>query len=524
MEIINLVDTTHSATIKQHTKIIFNKFIECRLMIIDNPGDDREVNETEECEREHFKEELTIIGFLARINPEHSMQSLSHLLDEKILLLCTRLGQLQPDSSFNESISNNMSGIFDNLHWILMIAGHVLCMDCLGEYPLIPKEIYTYSIEQVASGQIDTQSSLDCLMKATELTVNPIENPAVKCDLVIRIITSVIRLCEIENKSISSGMLMYWSPLMSSTLMWFCGMWSTSYAFLNLTHYQEISPIYKEILGAENGIGSKLIMDYILGKICFNMHQYHTELDVVDQSIKLFLDIVNIRNQRLKYVIELDNFQSIMRIKDVQLDSKIKKSVYKGLVLAANAFKEPDQKYACLNHILAPINLNFQGLKQLLSETGTSCYQNTDVRMKVLGMLDEISGVASGANITNIEYIFGEFQGIFQHLSQIMGLYHNYIDITNASLRILIELAAVSMAGTISPEINREFYSYCFDCFRVYFQHNQTRIEKDFLDDEEDSPDDIGLIIELLKKLTLNYMLQPNGELQDDRHLMELMY
>lgn len=57
--------------------------------------------------------------------------------------------------------SNSLDNLFEDIHWIILIAGHVLCMDCDGETPLIPSEIMQYSIEQ----NLKQHANLDATLK-----------------------------------------------------------------------------------------------------------------------------------------------------------------------------------------------------------------------------------------------------------------------------------------------------------------------------------------------------------------------
>lgn len=34
-----------------------------------------------------------------------------------------------------------LDNLFEDLHWIILVSGHILCMDSDGETPMIPSEI-----------------------------------------------------------------------------------------------------------------------------------------------------------------------------------------------------------------------------------------------------------------------------------------------------------------------------------------------------------------------------------------------
>jgi hypothetical protein len=71
LDVINLTETDFSDEIKHHSRVIFDKFTDCH---INGPlNGDHEVNEAEESEREAYKEQLTIIGFLGRLDASYSL-------------------------------------------------------------------------------------------------------------------------------------------------------------------------------------------------------------------------------------------------------------------------------------------------------------------------------------------------------------------------------------------------------------------------------------------------------------------
>lgn len=57
-----------------------------------------------------------------------------------------------------------MENLFEDLHWLVMIAGHMVADESTGETPLIPSEIVQYSIAHEQN--IDLQMTLDYLIAA----------------------------------------------------------------------------------------------------------------------------------------------------------------------------------------------------------------------------------------------------------------------------------------------------------------------------------------------------------------------
>jgi len=73
---------------------------------------------------------------------------LAQLLEDRTHKLRENLNTLVGQ---NESSSRpaSMDELYEDLHWLILIIGHVLCMESEGETALIPLEITRCSMEQV---------------------------------------------------------------------------------------------------------------------------------------------------------------------------------------------------------------------------------------------------------------------------------------------------------------------------------------------------------------------------------------
>jgi hypothetical protein len=97
-------------------------------------------------------------------------------------------------------------------------------MYAVGEKPLIPREINSLSETLSVEGKISSESTLHFMHSSVNL--QPID--PTKCDPALRLFADVLRLCEMENRAID-GSFGQWSPLISTTIIWFIGMFTNSY-------------------------------------------------------------------------------------------------------------------------------------------------------------------------------------------------------------------------------------------------------------------------------------------------------
>lgn len=250
-----------------------------------------EFDDDDECDREKYKEQLIIIGNLARENPGHSLTILSKLIEEKTRQLQAQFQAMYTNGNqLNMSIEKAMEILFEDVHWLLLISGHVVAMESSGEQPMIPSEIMQYSAEQLSNGTVDTTTTLKVLA-APNQCITQIPNAENVCDPLVRLIAAVFRLCEIENNAIEYKMGDFLSPEVSSDIMWFLSHWSEAYLFLLPEYYAIQSGTFQTAFGLDTP-GGNWTLNFILNKICINTRNFSTEESIVKDSVELFVSLV----------------------------------------------------------------------------------------------------------------------------------------------------------------------------------------------------------------------------------------
>ena len=86
--------------------------------------DDDEIEETEDSDRQKFKETLATIGALGREAPGHSLNVLCQLLDGRLSRLHGHIQRLIGQG--NRDIDKALGDLYEDLHWILLVAGKAL--------------------------------------------------------------------------------------------------------------------------------------------------------------------------------------------------------------------------------------------------------------------------------------------------------------------------------------------------------------------------------------------------------------
>lgn len=163
------------------------------------------------------------------------------LLEARIDKLRGHLLSMQ-SQAMTISESNSLDNLFEDLHWIILIAGHVLCMDSDGETPMIPSEVMQYSITQRNNSVTTLESTLKMMASVQQIGV--VAEGVEQCDHVIKIFSDVLKLCSLEKSAAEVKLGHFMSPEVGCTLMWFLKRWCLSYLLPTENFYQEVTQFF----------------------------------------------------------------------------------------------------------------------------------------------------------------------------------------------------------------------------------------------------------------------------------------
>ena len=101
-----------------------------------------------------------------------------------------------------------------------------------------------------------------------------------------------------------AGLIHLWSPLVSSTVMWFLRRWSHTYLATQEAIYQEISGALLTAFGRDTE-GATWTVNFLLEKCISNLTRLNSEPDVMKDTIGLILSFADSRvsNDRLVKII-----------------------------------------------------------------------------------------------------------------------------------------------------------------------------------------------------------------------------
>ncbi|KAJ8920418.1 hypothetical protein NQ315_005284 [Exocentrus adspersus] len=480
------------------SKRIFNNYVQCHLAPPDgcrqsNNGDLEDIEDNEDKDRSRYKDQLQTIGVFGRVVPSHTLPLLFKLLEARIEKLVVQLESMH-NRAMNISEAASLDNIFEDIHWILLISGHVLCMDSDGETPMIPSEIMQYSIEQNKRNE----TTLDATIKAIVAVESKVQTPPDfdQCDHVIRIVFNVLKLCIVEDYAVSITLGHFLSPEVGSTLMWFLKRWCLSYLLPVENYYQELSPTLIGCLGKDTDC-AKLVVKYVIAKIQSNLYYFQSEPILLRDTVDLFCDIVCVK-QKSTHIINTDSMRNLIRLHQEMepgtLPPNILRGLFKGFVLAGVALQNPADMNSYYEMILTPLQ---QRCKSIVSqENFTRIFHEEKVQKVVIDLLECFIGIAKGSQMASVEILFCFLAPMLSELPVFLTIYNNYQVIVQLILELFGQCAKY-MLCYLSPLDSKRLYESSLAMVQAYAKCNTGRLSTEAFA-EENSFQDLALVLDLL--------------------------
>lgn len=107
-------------------------------------------DDEEESDTNQFRDQLQAVGVFGRFILPHAVPIITQLLCFKCQALQTQIELVASQSAPKESLES----IYEDLHWGILIAGHLLAFDGLGETNLIPSEINEFSMTAAGNPEL----------------------------------------------------------------------------------------------------------------------------------------------------------------------------------------------------------------------------------------------------------------------------------------------------------------------------------------------------------------------------------
>ena len=452
---------------------------------------DDEIEETEESDRVRYKDTLSVVGALGRECLDQSLPILFNLLEGRISRLHGQIQRIAAQGG--REIDPVLGDLFEDVHWIVLIAGNVLSLDVDGETALIPSEVMQYSINQ--AGSIDVSKSLEVLaspgQQASEIPGHE------SSDHVLRLVGAVFRLSEIEKRCLEAGLVSLWSPEIGSSVMWFLRRWSLTYLATQEGYYQEMSIALCTAFGKDTE-GAAWTVNFLLEKILSNLTLLNSEPAVVDDTIKLLVSLADCK-EKCQAVLSSPGLMRLIELATThgRLPGKAKRGLLKALVLVGAAQESSENRDLYWNQVLKPLEMRYQAI--IGRDNIKAIYMEENVRNEVIDLLEGFTGVVQGCHVTTVHQVFGWFQPTLASLVHLLGLYHHYSVIVVLIMELYCETAKRILCYFTVAE-SRCLYENSLALIRTYAdkQVGRKTVDKEA---EEEQYQDLLLLMELLTNL-----------------------
>ncbi|XP_069125670.1 exportin-4-like isoform X1 [Argopecten irradians] len=526
MELITKMKDVSLDKLKPQTQQVFNSYIQCHISApdgtrtregVDLVSDEDEIDSVEEDDRERFADQLCSIGIFGRMVPGHSIPSLCRLLEDRVARLHGQLQRLQHQQQSHTQpppMDPHLTMLYEDIHWIILVTTYVLTEDSEGETPMIPSDIMEYSISQ--SKTVDIPTTLKVLASPGE-RADSIPGADQSTDFVVRLISSVLRLCEVEKRALQAKMVSSLSPQVSSSVMWFLRRWSQCYLLPDENYYSQtpklsytgkvnplgpcVSPAILSAFGRDSE-GAQWTVQFLLEKIISNLSCWLGEEGVLEDTLSLLNTMVDNRI-RANYVSKCNLLWTLAKQEAEHkpplslLPFSCKRMLLRSLVQAGSGVEDSwkDQYWAC---VLTSIHTRFY--ETVCHEHFVKLSYVADMKERIIDLLECLCGIAQGTRIDNMERIFNFFHPLMADSVKLLDVYHGYEDVVQLVIKFFSE-AVQAMLCYLGERDSKKMYELCLSLTETYSKHNIGKRIIDASDEEEDRYNDIMLVMEMLTNL-----------------------
>ncbi|KAJ1330100.1 hypothetical protein BSLG_009732 [Batrachochytrium salamandrivorans] len=358
----------------------------------------------------------------------------------------------------------------EQIHWLTLIAGHVLADSADGEKPLIPTSLQQLSTHIYTSGNDPCVALPTCIFNILDLvTVDP-----------------------------KSPMHAVTSPLVVETLLWFVERWGCTYLFVDPSDYKNLSPSFVNAFGKAGG--APQATEFLLDKIQRNFVAWHADLDVVGQIISVLEGLSGNKDTR---------------------DAFLHSATFNGVVqfFLANLNRFPSTLHSTLIQTIAYIFTHSTGADRVSYFTNltsaienmllgavhqpsfSSLYQSPEIQEQVVSAMEMYDGLALAADGSNMIIIFETCARQFPVFVKLLDLYHSYPDVEFYILQFFCDLVKYQALDTLQPHHYEVLYRSILELIQIYKNEVGRKRGRGRGNEESELNTDLSMLLEMLTGL-----------------------
>uniref|UniRef100_UPI00358FA5D2 exportin-4 isoform X2 n=1 Tax=Myxine glutinosa TaxID=7769 RepID=UPI00358FA5D2 len=504
--------------VSEPAALIFRSFVQCHLSApagtrnltangVASP-DKEEINDVQEDDRDFFADQLASVGMLGRMAAPLCIPLLTRLLEERIVEMNRNLQQASPSSVDQIHLDN----LYEDIHWLLLIAGHVLTNEAEGETATIPREMMEFSISQE---NIDISASLRLLgSPAQDLKDIPgYEN----ADGIIRLLAVILRVAEVQSGAVRGGLTAILSPQVARDAVWCCQRWAKAYLLLEEKNYNQVSIALSSAFGA-GAEAARWLVHFLVEKVVCNLEAWASEADLAFDSAKLLVVLAEHRG-RASLLVESNGVWRLAEIyKSLSLPAGAQRSLFKGLALAGFAPMDQNASQRYWTLVLEPLDHERQDLSASRSRLCT----DERVRSRLSLALECTCGLAEASTTESAGQLFNMVLGWLQNgplFLEALGL--SWPAISNLILELFVEVAHRQLCY-LNESRALKLYESCLHLLRVFAAHGRSCVRgamsQGEQQEEEERHQDLLLILELLTNLLSKEFIDFSDTAEENLH------
>ncbi|KAI8814795.1 hypothetical protein BJ742DRAFT_189682 [Cladochytrium replicatum] len=343
-----------------------------------------------------YSDRLTNIAVLGRIDPDQSLEMLKRILGVKVTEL---------KAIFTEQVKSdyNLHQLYENIHWLTLITGHIIADYAEGEKNMIPRSILHWT------GKSEGASFFE-------------------------VVDLVFQCLDILTVEADSNLLSDISPALAESLLWFVQRWCSTYLLLVPSDYYSLSKTMIEAFSTEGrGI---VILDFIIQIVRKNFIIWNANEEVLKQCLRI-IDEFSKNGETRNRVLENDGFKDTISFLFDSIEH-FPPSVQCDLVQSSATIAT----YASSDAIRQEYFVNFDRVlsKSLLSQTGRpdfhSIHQNGEIVASLMSTLDMFCGFAASGQPQNQILIFQTVSKHFGTFIAMTELYHSSLTVVSQIFRL----------------------------------------------------------------------------------------
>ncbi|KAL1435979.1 hypothetical protein MTO96_010739 [Rhipicephalus appendiculatus] len=431
--------------LKVATMRVFELYLRSRLAAPDGTrppiNDEEEVAEEDEDDRVRYRDQLSVVGMLGRHVLPHSLPLLCRVVEDRTQRL-QELLQGQPQAGTPMTAAHKE--LLEDLHWIVLITGHLLTTVCDGETPLIPREVTQFSLNSGA----DTAATLSLLSRLGQ--ADAVSSVQGHVDPVVRLIVAVLQLCHVERAALQAGLGSQLSPEVAITLVWFLHRWGLTYLLPNETYYTQMSPTLVAAFGRDSEAGP-CVLDWVLGKLCSNLELWHSETSLTLSTCQAMVSLLN-NVERGHRAAACPSLLSLLQRQSQGQLGPLAPGSHRALLKALDPSKHDSTCSLILVFRHAAASLSPRRAKRLTSWRA-------------------LCGVAEGTTPSNLDTIRPMLLPLLVQLSSIVAVLRSEATLITATTQ-LFRAAARRMLCFVGPNDATQLCHCCLELVRHFAEHS----------------------------------------------------